>query len=97
MRVQASDNGITPRTGVVDVFITVIRYPGAPSLGPDPCGTSISENVQVGTTLLTLRATDSNTAVSSHNMTVLGSALLAFYLKRVGFGQWVDFYMMCCS
>ena len=64
MQVIATDDGINPRSATTSVTITVVRHPGAPILSPDPCQTSISENVGVGYVLLTLRVSDSNTAVS---------------------------------
>lgn len=64
MQVVATDDGVNPRSATVNVFITIRRHPGAPALSPDPCQASISENVGVGYTLLTLRASDANLAVS---------------------------------
>lgn len=53
-------------TGSVNVFITVNRYPGAPSILPNPCQAQITENIPVGAPLpFTFSSSDSKTAVST--------------------------------
>ncbi|KAK7482291.1 hypothetical protein BaRGS_00026419 [Batillaria attramentaria] len=64
MNVVVTDNGVQPRTGTVQVFININRYPGNPVISPDPCRTSVSENLGTGSRLLSpvISSTDSNTA-----------------------------------
>ncbi|XP_070194144.1 cadherin EGF LAG seven-pass G-type receptor 2-like [Littorina saxatilis] len=63
VQVRATDDGIGQKSGTVTVFININRHPGTPVLSPDPCGTSVSENTAVGTTVLTLTAADNNSAL----------------------------------
>ena len=80
MRVVATDDGVNPRSTAINVFITILRHPGAPALTPDPCQASISENVAVGYNVLTLRASDPSLAVS-WSLKLLSLFVILFCLK----------------
>ena len=48
MNIVAEDNGVPQKNAAAQLRITIIRYPGAPIVGPASCVASLSENTPLG-------------------------------------------------
>jgi len=76
--VEAIDGGIPARTGFVDIRINVIDVnDNSPVFEHDVYETTISENIQVGTTVLTVHATDRDGAGPNSHVVYDFSSLTA--------------------